>query len=229
MMHRFTIFPDRSATEGISVAREWSEWLWRLRQVRVSEAKDGTAIIFGGAKRLAVRRRYAIVSHTAIALDCDTMSPHEAAGVLDAHGFTFVAHSTHSGIDRSRVIVPLSRPVSPPEWLWLHWSLAQLIQVDPTDHTWHRAHYWPSRPPTREGSMITVGGRTLAPGELERPTTEEAEAAVEQRFPRVLDRISRAPPVELAGISRNVPDPVLWWLYRDNADLYRAYYDAALC
>lgn len=106
----------------------------------------------GGVLRGGRRKADAIVQRRLITLDLDSIPPGtDVWGDFELiFGFAAVMYSTHSHTvkdQRLRIVIPLSRPVSPDEYAAVSRRIAGDIGIDLCDDTTfepHRLMYWPS-------------------------------------------------------------------------------------
>lgn len=106
----------------------------------------------GGVLRGGRRKADSIIQRRLITLDLDSIPPGEDvwSDFELIFGFAAILYSTHSHTvkdQRLRIVIPLSRPVSPDEYSALSRRIAGDIGIDFCDDTTfepHRLMYWPS-------------------------------------------------------------------------------------
>lgn len=147
--------PGYTARAGQPAALEWSEVVRRCAHPLTLESKaDAPGWSF--TRSIDNRRtKAAVEALSAVVLDVDGAEPGTldgVAAVLESAGLRAAIHSTHSHrpeLERFRVIVPLSRLVTPAEFATTAKHVANLLPCDPDAGSFDVAHTWrqPSRAP----------------------------------------------------------------------------------
>ena len=123
----------------------------RLPKAKRDEIKDVGGFV-GGVLRGGRRKADAIVQRRLITLDLDSVPPGEDPWqafelVLDCAAVLYSTHSHTKASPRLRLVIPLSRAVSPDEYAAISRRIAGDIGIDMCDDTTfepHRLMYWPS-------------------------------------------------------------------------------------
>ena len=141
----------------------------KMSKSKRDEAKDVGGYVFGHL-RGGRRKKSTVESRSAVTLDADFAD----TGFLDRlemlHDFKCVVYSTHShtpGEPRLRVVIPLSREVTPDEYSALARLIADEIGMDFFDDSTYepeRLMYWPSTPSDGEYVFRLIEGEILKPG-----------------------------------------------------------------
>lgn len=151
----------RRTTETISEYKKFSK-------DRRDAAKDIGGYVLGHLKG-GRRKKDTVESRSGITLDAD----HADSGFIDRVEMIFphkcAIYSTHSHTPeapRLRVVIPLSREVTPDEYAALSRLVADEIGMDYFDDSTYepeRLMYWPSTPSDGEYIFKTIGGDELDP------------------------------------------------------------------
>lgn len=175
-MENYRIATGRSRTETAWTARSvtWKQLIDRLGNVkrtsetaaeyaRMSRADKGrikdTGGFVGGVLRDGLRRASAVECRSIVTLDLDYARPDTIKVIEDQlYGTAWCVYSTHSHTpeqQRLRLIVPLSREVTPDEYVPVARKIADDIGIDAFDDSTYepaRLMYWPSAP--RDGEWV---------------------------------------------------------------------------
>jgi predicted P-loop ATPase len=164
---------NRKETQWKNREMLWSELAGRLsRTTRTGETyeeyrksaksvqddiKDVGGFV-GGTLKGGRRKQDAVVWRQLITLDADFIKGDFWASVETLFDFACLAYSTHSHTPdnpRIRLVIPLSRPVTPEEYQAISRRLAADLGIDFFDDTTYQAHrlmYWPST--SQDGQFI---------------------------------------------------------------------------
>jgi hypothetical protein len=182
-MKMLTLSTFKRITDTAPVVHECSveDWGRKMTRHAVRHEKDGP--LYSPALWEEGRRRgnEGIQSVTAVVMDFDgaDVTPEAFKAVLV--GKCALWHSTHNnrpGIPKWRLVMPLSRPVSPDEWPSVHRGALRLLEaeslVDPTCKEIARAYFAPSCLPEYECDAFSgySDGELLRPEELVEYTRE---------------------------------------------------------
>jgi putative DNA primase/helicase len=151
----------------------WSELVQRLSQTkrtdetmeefkalpkaRQDEIKDVGGFV-GGTLKGGRRKADAVVWRCLVTLDADFVRGDLWAGVETFWDFAVAMYSTHKHTPeapRLRLVIPLSRPVTPDEYAAISRKLAEDMGIDMFDDTTfepHRLMYWPST--SKDGEFV---------------------------------------------------------------------------
>jgi predicted P-loop ATPase len=159
LCERFT--QTRRTTETVSEYKKFAK-----------DRRDGIKDVGGyvlGHLRGGRRKKDTVESRSGITLDAD----HADGGFIDRlemlAGYKFAVYSTHSHTPetpRLRVVIPLSREVTPDEYVALSRLVAAEIGMDYFDDSTYepeRLMYWPSTPSDGEYVYKTIDGDELNP------------------------------------------------------------------
>ncbi len=170
-----TIATGRSRKETSWKNREflWSQLVDRLsKTIRTSETyeeykkmpksqqdeiKDVGGFV-GGTLKGGRRKTDAVVWRQVVTLDADFVKGDMWAAVESMFGFGCLIYSTHSHSPerpRLRLVIPLSRPVSPEEYQAVSRRIAADLGIDFFDDTTYQPHrlmYWPST--SQDGEFV---------------------------------------------------------------------------
>lgn len=219
---------SRRCTQWQNKEMMWSELAARLRtptrtgesmaeykalpKAKRDEIKDVGGFV-GGVLRGGRRKADAIVQRRLITLDLDTVPPGE--DVWPAFelviGCAAVLYSTHSHTlrdQRLRIVIPLSRAVSPDEYAAISRRIAGDIGIDMCDDTTfepHRLMYWPSTSIDAPFRYEIIDGPWMDPDEqLQRYTDwhDPTEWPVSSRKKDLMERLAKkqGDPYEKPGI-----------------------------
>lgn len=122
-----------------------------LPKPRRDEIKDVGGFV-GGTLSSGRRKAEAVLSRRLLTLDLDHLTPYDNPWqivqlILGCAAAMYSTHSHTDGAPRYRIIIPLSRPVSPDEYTAVSRRVAGDIGIDLCDDTTfesHRLMYWPS-------------------------------------------------------------------------------------
>ena len=193
----------RRTTETVSEYKKFSK-------SRRDDAKDVGGYVFGHLKG-GRRKKDAIESRSAITLDAD----HADRGFLDRveklSAYKCVIYSTHSHTPeepRLRMVIPLSRDVSPDEYGALSRLIAEEIGMDYFDDSTyepHRLMYWPSTPSDGEYIFKDIDGLEVDPDTYLRKLSDWRDCSLwptSSRQSEVLERNlkKQQDPLEKEGI-----------------------------
>lgn len=223
-----TIATGRSRKETSWKNREmlWSELVSRLsRTTRTAEtyaeyrkmtkaqqdnAKDVGGFV-GGTLKGGRRRADAVVWRQLLTLDVDYVKGDLWASVEVFFDFSCLVYSTHSHSPerpRLRLVIPLSRPVTPDEYPALGRKIADSIGIDFFDDTTyepHRLMYWPSTAQDGEFVFRFQDGPWLDPDQVlaqypdwRDPSYWPESSRVQQRRQKLADR--QGDPTEKPGL-----------------------------
>lgn len=165
---------SRMETEWMNKTVTWEKLVSRLQKCRRTlettqeyksmsrmqkgKVKDVGGFV-GGIIRDGVRRAQNIECRTLVTLDIDYGSPESVEVIADLlYGTAWCLYSTHShtpATPRYRLIVPLSRTVTPDEYIPIARRVAADINIDLFDDSTYepsRLMYWPSAP--RDGEFL---------------------------------------------------------------------------
>lgn len=183
-----------------------------LSKAKRDEIKDVGGFV-GGVLRGGRRKADAIVQRRLITLDLDTIPPGEDVWpTLELIlGCAAVLYSTHSHTikdQRLRIVIPLSRAVSPDEYAAVSRKIAEDIGIDMCDDTTfepHRLMYWPSASYDAPFRFEVFDGPWLNPDEqLQRYTDwrDPTEWPVSSRKKDLMERLAKkqGDPYEKPGI-----------------------------
>jgi predicted P-loop ATPase len=193
----------RRTTETVSEYKKFAK-------SRRDDAKDVGGYVFGHLKG-GRRKKDAIESRSAITLDAD----HADRGFLDRvemlSAYKCVIYSTHSHTPeepRLRMVIPLSREVSPDEYGALSRLIAEEIGMDYFDDSTyepHRLMYWPSTPSDGEYIFKRIDGAEVDPDSYLRKLSDWRDCSLwptSSRQSEVLERNlkKQQDPLEKEGI-----------------------------
>ena len=183
-----------------------------MRKQRRDEIKDVGGFV-GGSLKGGRRKADAIIQRRLITLDLDSIPKKEDPWTIVSMiiGCAAVMYSTHShppDQPRLRIVIPLSRNVSPDEYAAISRRIAADIGIDMCDDTTyepHRLMYWPSLPYDAEYKYEVSDGPWLDVDEqLQRYVDwrDPAEWPTSSRRAEVLRRIAKKQgnPLEKEGI-----------------------------
>lgn len=183
-----------------------------MKKQRRDEIKDVGGFV-GGSLKGGRRKADAIIKRRLITLDLDSIPKGEDPWTIVSMiiGCAAVMYSTHSHTPdspRLRIVIPLSRNVTPDEYAALSRRIAADIGIDMCDDTTyepHRLMYWPSLPYDAEYKYEVSDGPWLDVDEqLQRYTDwrDPAEWPTSSRRAEALRRIAKKQgnPLEKEGI-----------------------------
>lgn len=143
--------PRRNSMRWRNGTTTWADYCARLDQP--AHVKDCGGYVLGSLVADGPRRKSTIRDRSALAFDLDTVTDFEPED-LEARleGVAAALHPTWSSTaeaPRYRVVVPLSRPVSPDEYAHLNRKVGEVIDPghlmrDPSTDEPERFMYWPS-------------------------------------------------------------------------------------
>lgn len=178
-------------------AAEYRSWAKPKRD----RAKDIGGFV-GGALEGGKRSARTVRSRSLITLDIDYGKPDTLDVIADAlAGQRWALYSTHShtaGSPRYRLIIPLSRAVSPDEYVPAARRIAERIGIDLFDDSTYqpeRLMYWPSCPRDAEYVYRCADGEDTDPSELlatYRDWRDASQWPLSSRVTRAVSRHSRA-------------------------------------
>lgn len=161
--------PSRKSTQWQNRQLLWSELVHRLnipertqeteaeyksmQKTRRDEIKDVGGFV-GGTLKGGRRKADAIMQRRLLTLDLDSCTPDDdpwttVSLVLSCAAVMYSTHSHTAGKPRYRIVIPLSRNVTPDEYAAIARKVAEDIGIDMCDDTTyepHRLMYWPSLP-----------------------------------------------------------------------------------
>lgn len=156
-------------TERLSRCKRTSETVAEYKSMSKpdkAKAKDIGGFV-GGTINGGNRKAGTIVDRSMVTLDIDFGQPDTPAIIEDVfYGFAWCLYSTHSHTPetpRFRVVIPLTRPVTPDEYIPIARRLAQDIGIDLFDSSTYepsRLMFWPSCP--KDGEYIFKEGKGKA-------------------------------------------------------------------
>lgn len=174
------------------------------------EIKDVGGFV-GGTLKGGRRKSDAVVWRQLITLDADFIKGDFWTSVEMMYDFACLAYSTHSHSptnQRIRLVIPLSRPITPDEYQAISRRLAADIGIDFFDDTTYQAHrlmYWPSTSQDAEFFFRLQDEEWLNPDEvLDRypdwtdPSYWPESSRVQQSRKRLADR--QGDPYEKPGL-----------------------------
>lgn len=137
--------------QTVTRTQETAQEYKTLSKPKQAEIKDVGGFV-GGSLKGGRRKAEAIIERRLLTLDLDYVTPKDSPWetVQLVIGCAAVLYSTHSYTDRARrlrLVIPLSRPVSPDEYTAIARRIAGDIGIDLCDDTTyepHRLMYWPS-------------------------------------------------------------------------------------
>ncbi len=157
-----------------SVTGETSAEYKKLSKADRDTKKDVGGFV-GGALKEGRRKAGNVANRTLITLDLDAVEG-SAEGLWSnltaLNDYAVAVYSTHSHTPeepRLRIVVPLSRPVTPDEYQAVARMLAFEVGIDQFDDTTyepHRLMYWPSRSRDAEYFFRYQDGAWLDPGDI---------------------------------------------------------------
>lgn len=164
---------SRKETQWKNRQLQWSELVERLRTpTRTHETvaeykkmakadrdqlKDVGGFV-GGALKGGRRKADAVQSRQLVTLDADFVKGDLWASVETIFGYGCACYSTHSHTAKSprlRLVIPLTRPVTPDEYQAVARTIAGDLGIDFFDDTTYQPHrlmYWPSAP--KDGDYV---------------------------------------------------------------------------
>lgn len=183
-----------------------------MPKAKRDELKDVGGFV-GGVLRGGRRKADSITQRRLITLDLDSIPPGEDvwSDFELIFGFAAVLYSTHSHTakdQRLRIVIPLSRPVSPDEYSAVSRRIAGDIGIDFCDDTTfepHRLMYWPSASYDAPFRFEIADGPWLDVDEQLRRYTDwrdPSEWPVSSRKMDLMDRLAKkqGDPYEKPGI-----------------------------
>lgn len=183
-----------------------------MRKQRRDEIKDVGGFV-GGTLKGGRRKADSIMARRLLTLDLDSVSPTDDpwTTVELVIGCAAVMYSTHSHTPESprlRIVIPLSRSVTPDEYAAISRRIAADIGIDMCDDTTyepHRLMYWPSLPYDAEYKYEVSDGPWLdADEQLMRYTDwhDPTEWPVSSRRASMMARVAKKQgnPLEKEGI-----------------------------
>ena len=188
-----------------------TEYEHMKKQMR-DEIKDVGGFV-GGTLKGGRRKAEAIRQRRLLTLDLDSVKPTDdpwtiVSVVLGCAAVMYSTHSHSPAHPRLRIVIPLSRNVSPDEYAAIARKIASDIGIDMCDDTTyepHRLMYWPSLPYDAEYKYEVSDGPWLdADEQLKRYTdwTDPTEWPVSSRRVEAMKRIAQkqGDPTEKEGI-----------------------------
>jgi hypothetical protein len=172
---RLSTFKRIADTKPVCAELPLSDWQQRLTRFNIRDEKDGplySPAIWGTGYK---RGNDGITRLTAVVLDCEKTAPPFAELRPRLEGKASIWHTTHRHSfesERYRVILPLSRPVSPEEWPSIHRGAVRFLEldgrIDPTCAEPARAYYAASCSPENEADRFSgfTDGDLWNPDEL---------------------------------------------------------------
>lgn len=160
------------------------------------EIKDVGGFVLGELKN-GKRRRDSVISRSGLTLDMDYGTLDIIDEIEMLHGFKCYFYSTHKHTNetpRFRLIIPLSRDVSPDEYTAIGRKVADEIGINLFDDTTYepsRLMYWPST--SKDGDFVfrEINGEVLNPDEVlsrYKDWRNSSEWPVSERETRVVKR-----------------------------------------
>lgn len=150
---------------------ETQDEYFRMSKDEQAAVKDVGGFI-GGTTADGSRKKGKILDRTLLSFDLDFAPKDPAQAIRDAIGYAFALYSTHKHrpeAPRVRVVIPLSRPVSPEEYepvaRWIANEIG-LDFMDPSTFEAARLMYWPSCSSDAEYIFDSQDGPTVNPDEV---------------------------------------------------------------
>lgn len=143
----------------------------KLHKARRDDIKDVGGFILGKLKDNS-RRKDCVINRCALSLDMDYATPNTIDYVEKNFNFKGYFYSTHNHTKenpRLRLIIPLSRNVSPDEYSAISRKIAEEIDIEIFDDTTYednRLMYWPSTSYDGEFIFKEIGETFLNPDEI---------------------------------------------------------------
>ncbi len=184
---RISVGTSRKSTRWQSQELLWSQLLERLRSFQRTqetlaeykampksqkdEIKDVGGFV-GGELKGGRRLTTAVTSRRLITLDADNVTTDIPELLRLCYDFAWCIYSTHSHEPekpRLRIVIPLTRPVSPEEYQPISRRVAEWLGINQFDKTTfepHRLMYWPSCPRDVEPLFGYNDGPWLDPDEV---------------------------------------------------------------
>ena len=135
-----------------------------------SKIKDHGGFVAGELKD-GCRRVNSVISRSMITLDADRLTPEflrDIEGNLDYEAVLYTTHSSTSESPRARIVLPLTRDVSPEECVAISRYMADELGMGMFDECSFRINqmmYWPSVPADGEYICLEVRKKWLDPDE----------------------------------------------------------------
>ncbi len=198
--------------QAVTRTQETSAEYKALSKPKRDEIKDVGGFV-GGTLKEGRRKAEAVIQRRVLTLDLDYLTskdtPWETVELV--LGCAAVVYSTHSSTPRAprlRLVLPLSRPVNPDEYMALAHRVAGDIGIDLCDDTTyepHRLMYWPSAPRDADFVYRVSDGPWLDPDEqLSRYKDwhDSSEWPVSSRKQDIMSRLAKkqGDPTEKKGI-----------------------------
>ena len=142
----------------------------KMKKAERDRAKDKGGFV-GGHLKGGRRKRENVVSRSMLTLDLDQAKPEFLSGFLASCHYAALVYSTHSHTPeapRLRVIIPLTRDVSPDEYQAIGRYFADSWGIDQFDECSYRPHqlmYWPTVPANGEYIFEQIDRDWLDPDE----------------------------------------------------------------
>lgn len=160
--------------ELISQTRRTSETVEQYRKMtkgRQDSIKDVGGFVLGRLKG-GSRKKDCVISRSAITLDMDYGTPDIIEQIELFHDFTCLIYSTHKHTPekpRLRLIIPLTREISPDEYGAVSRKLAEQIGIELFDDSTYepsRLMYWPSTSSDGEFLFREILGEIINPDQV---------------------------------------------------------------
>lgn len=199
---RYSLVRDRTDTRPALTVGTWSELAARLAVHTRTAQKDGPAFIPAVFRDGAPRVDANVIEVTAAAYDLDSVTPDQVVACgerIEADGVAYAAYSTYSHDHASgewcvRIVLPLSRPVTPLEWprVWQGIATRYQIPADVKAKNASRLYYLPSAP---VGSDVFAAQAPGAPVDVDSLLSRASPVA-----PPTVGAPTDAGPVDLVAI-----------------------------
>lgn len=198
-------FRDRISTTKRTA--ETVEQYKKLSKAKQDDIKDVGGFVLGVLKG-GRRKKDSVVSRSALCLDMDYAEPSVIEQIEMFFSFRCWFYSTHKHTPekpRLRLIVPLSRDVSPDEYMAVGRKVAEEIGIEQFDDTTYepsRLMYWPSTSSDGEFVFREIDGELLNPDVVlakytdwrntaEWPVSNRQTTVVQREFKKQADPLSK--------------------------------------
>ena len=142
-----------------------------LPKVQADDIKDVGGFVLGKLKDNR-RKKDCVINRSALSLDMDYATEYIIEEMKKSFTFKCYFYSTHKHTKekpRLRLIIPLSRTISPDEYTAVCRKVAEEINIEMFDDTTYepsRLMYWPSTSKDGEFVFEEIGGKLLNPDEV---------------------------------------------------------------
>ena len=205
----------------------------KMSKAQQDDIKDVGGFVMGSLKG-GRRKKDCVIDRCGLTLDMDYATPNiiETVEILFSyHCWFYSTHKHKPDKPRLRLIIPLSRPVSPDEYIAIGRRVAADIGIELFDDTTYepsRLMYWPSTSSDGEFIFHEIKGELLDPDEVlsrykdwrntaEWPVSKRQQEIVQRETTKVSDPLEKSGTVGAFCRAYSIPDAIETFL----GDVYK--------